>query len=513
MTVKTFSFPLVTTPKQVVMLRERVLACWRLRNYLVEERARNRKKNKVRKTNGEKTDYLTRADQYADIANYMRRDIGMAKVHSQVRQNVAVRVDEGYKRFFDALNKGRTNVHPPKTIESKYYKSITYPQYGPSAHIRNSTLHLSRLGEFRLIDYRKIKGKPKTVTVKFKKGRWWAAVSTEIQKKDVYPVIQSVDARIDGSLDPGLANLLNDSEGNVYDPPRAFKKYQGRLRTEQKKMSRQFEERKKNHKILSDKLKSENKKAPALRETPYSNRLKKQIKVVAKLHTKVENVRDCHHKKNASIVEGRFTRVAVEEHPVQFMLKNRRLAKAAADRAIHKQKLLLKNKLGDRYIEAESTQKGLGGNSQICVCGASVPKKLEDRVHVCTSCGIVAKRDHMSANVILVAKFGFASLSLRTQVPATGQVVVIRGEDKALYGESCLRELQNTAASESSVKRIPPAQGISTTGAEATVKGKTTVHRKAKRRRALTVEPSVAPAAVYRRARSLKNDKALNLGI
>jgi len=41
------------------------------------------------------------------------------------------------------------------------------------------------------------------------------------------------------------------------------------------------------------------------------------------------------------------------------------------------------------------------GTSQTCVCGAKVPKRLWDREHVCTACGLMASRDHVSAQVIL----------------------------------------------------------------------------------------------------------------
>lgn len=35
------------------------------------------------------------------------------------------------------------------------------------------------------------------------------------------------------------------------------------------------------------------------------------------------------------------------------------------------------------------------------ICGERVPKRLSDREHVCTACGLVASRDHVSAQVIL----------------------------------------------------------------------------------------------------------------
>jgi transposase len=42
------------------------------------------------------------------------------------------------------------------------------------------------------------------------------------------------------------------------------------------------------------------------------------------------------------------------------------------------------------------------GTSQTCTCGASTPKILSQRWHQCLSCGLSAKRDHVSAQLILL---------------------------------------------------------------------------------------------------------------
>ena len=41
------------------------------------------------------------------------------------------------------------------------------------------------------------------------------------------------------------------------------------------------------------------------------------------------------------------------------------------------------------------------GTSQVCVCGAAVPKTLAERWHACPVCGLSAPRDVVSAQVIL----------------------------------------------------------------------------------------------------------------
>ncbi len=477
---RAFDFPMEVSAKQADRLWMWVGACWRLRNDLVADRADNRTANKLLKQQGV-TDihYLTQPDQYTAIHEYVLHDTALSKVHSQVRQNVAVRVAEGYKRFFEALKEGKTDVHPPKFIERKKYRSITFPQYGPAAKIKNGKMHLSGLGEFRLFDYRKVKGKPKTVTIKFKQGRWHCVVTAEAQEKDVLDMLTSSDFRPDAGADTGLTALLTDSEGVKYDPPKAWYDYRRGLRSAQKKLSRQFETRELGYKNQVELAKAAGRPISALKDIPYSNRLKAQIKVVAKIHTKIERIRDHHHKKNASVISNRYRKVAVEEHSVGFMIRNRKLAKVASDRAIHKQKLLLKSKLGNKRYIAEPNQTENGGNSQTCTCGAPVPKELSDRIHHCPACGLTAGRDHVAANIVTIIAFGFASLTLGagSHSPEAGQVFVRRREDKALCSESHLCESEVTPASESSWKRqLLQARGQSTTDGEPTVEGKTCEH-------------------------------------
>ena len=83
-------------------------------------------------------------------------------------------------------------------------------------------------------------------------------------------------------------------------------------------MSRQFEAREKQYEILAARAKAEGRRVSPLKDIPYSNRLKAQVKVVAKLHTKVDNIRDHHHNKNASVVASGYRKSAVEEHGVLF---------------------------------------------------------------------------------------------------------------------------------------------------------------------------------------------------
>jgi transposase len=474
---RAYRFALYILPERSQQLFKQLLACGELRNLLALERQRDREAQRLVKEAGGAAQYLTKGDQYRRISELVRTDERFSDIHSQVLQNIADRIDAGIKRWLEARAEGRTRVRPPGQIDLKRYRSFTYTQYGSSAHLRRGVLHLSKLGYFRVHDYRKMRGLPKTVTVAFKQGRWWAIITCEIQAKDASRSLEEVSQLPDTGIDPGLTALATTAQGVVHDPPKALKESLSKLRAASRTMSRKFEARKLAFELENARRKAL-KEAPiaTIREVEYSKRLKAQIRVVAKLHTKVERVRDHHHKRIARQIERTHRRVAVEEHSVQFMLANRRTARAASDRAIASFKGHLRSALGEaRYEPVPSSRPGIGGNSQTCLCGASVPKTLAERVHHCRACGLTAPRDQVSANIVMGVAFGHTHLQ-----PGTGQVFVRRGgvqTDGALPSREC------ESASETSVKRqafTSSGRLHNTARAKASAEVKTPAHRRRK---------------------------------
>jgi transposase len=473
MVPRSYRFRLDVSPEQSAKLHSYLDACHTLRNRLVADRLENRElcKEQKRLGNGD-AHYLSRADQYKAVSQYAKGNPTWAKLHSQVSQNVACRVEEGYRRFFEALKTGKPNVHPPKRIDRKNYRSFTFPQYGSGAFLRHGKIYLSGLGEFQVRDHRKVRGLKKTLTIKWMHGHWWVIIVANAQEKDVIERLQPGDNRPDAGADPGISALLTSSHGEKYDPPRAFENARKSLAQAQRTMSRQFEARKKIHEQAVADARTAGVNPPALRDMPYSNRLKKQIYVVASLHAKVFNIRDYHHKKTASILADRYRRVAVEEHGLQFMIRNRKLAKAASDRAIGNQKLLLQSKLGSRYHKASNQRPGIGGNSQTCVCGEIVAKELKDRVHACPTCGLVADRDHVSANIVQLIAFGTISDTL-SRDPGR-----ISSDVENAKGASARAVALSRKVSARPMKRHSQVSRSrrSTTDGEPAVEGKTGVH-------------------------------------
>src|SRR5215212_1824627 len=99
-------------------------------------------------------------------------------VHSQVLQNVQVRVDLAFQAFFRRVKAGEQEVGYPRFKGLGRYDSITYPQYGNGVVLCGSTLTLSKIGSVKLIVHRPITGQIKTVTLRRSStGKWFASFS------------------------------------------------------------------------------------------------------------------------------------------------------------------------------------------------------------------------------------------------------------------------------------------------------------------------------------------------
>lgn len=475
-TLRAFQFLLDINAEQAKKLRATLDLAFDLRNLQAQTLKQNRIDAREARQLGLKPNYMS-AQGLQDLVAKKHLEPCFLALHSQVRQDISHRISEGQKRWLEAIKAGNNKVKPPDALMRKKFRSICYPQYGTSAHIQQGKLHLSRLGEFRVIGWRKMRGAKKSITLKFKDGRWWAIVMCACQERDVCRPYASVKDLPEMGLDPGLSAVLNDSYGKSYAAPKPLKKAALKLQHLQKDVSRKFEVRKAQHLKALSEARQSGSRAPvadglidSLRAIPYSNRLRASIKKLAKAHTKVERIRLDAARKTARKVEKTASRVAVEEHGLGFMMANRRLAKATADVAIGQQKQILQSALGSgRYFKV-GNRRPEGGNSQTCLCGASVPKELSDRHHNCPECGLQGPRDQVSAIIVQHSAFGSVPDIQNNSQPSTPGLGVLeqaaklletrRGEVKARAGESRTCELAAKRALETSVKRPARTQRV-----------------------------------------------------
>ena len=93
-----------------------------------------------------------------------------------------------------------------------------------------------------------------------------------------------------------------------------------------------------------------------------------------------------------------YDQIVFEDLQIQNMMQNHHLAKSISDAGWYQLISLTKSKAeyAGKVVELVNPK----GTSQTCICGCRVPKTLGMRIHRCPSCGLVMKRDQVSAIVI-----------------------------------------------------------------------------------------------------------------
>jgi putative transposase len=234
------------------------------------------------------------------------------------------------------------------------------------------TLGWVRIKEKGYIPTTKDGWKIKSGTISVKAGRYYVSVLVEI------PDIKVANNSNDGmGIDLGLKDLAIVSNGKTYkniNKSASVKKLEKKLRREQRRLSRKYENLKKG-------------------ESTQKNIQKQKLKV-QKLHHRINNIRtDYINKTIAEIVKTKPSYITIEDLNVSGMMKNRHLSKAVASQKFYKFRITLKAKCDENGIELRVVDRWYP-SSKICHCCGTIKKdlKLSDRIYRC-SCGYIEDRD------------------------------------------------------------------------------------------------------------------------
>ncbi len=289
----------------------------------------------------------------------------LTQVYSQILQNIAKRIKDGYTGFY-ARRRAGLKAGLPRFKKYGRYKSITYPQFG--FKLEGNKLILSKIGAIRIRQHRNLPEHIKTLIVKrMPSGKWYACFSCIVEAQPREKPFEDV------GIDVGLNSYAVLSDGTRIDNPRLYRKSEKRLVHLQRGMSRKLR--------------------------GSRNYVKSKTKV-AKLHEKVANRRtDFLHKESRGIVD-RYGTVYSEDLKIGNMVRNHCLAKSISDAGWGRFIGMI------AYKEEESggqlIQVNPRNTTQMCSrCGEHVKKTLSDRMHECPYCGLVLDRDHNAALNIL----------------------------------------------------------------------------------------------------------------
>jgi putative transposase len=291
----------------------------------------------------------------------------LSRVHAQVLQNIAVRIDLAFKAFFRRCKAGEAPGYPRFRGRGRY-DSMTFPQYGNGCQMTDGVLKLSKVGALRVVQYRPLEGTPKTCTIRRSStGKWYVTITCEVAEEPLPSTGEAV------GIDVGLASFSTLSTGEQTPCPKFLRRDEKDLQRAQRQLS------------AAEKGTLER---------------KKRRKIVARIHERIRNRRGnfCHQESRR--VVNRFDLIAVEHLSVNQMVHNHCLAKSIVDAAWSQFTTFVAYKAawaGRTFVAVNPAY-----TSQDCSqCGHRERKTLAQRVHQCACCGVTLDRDHNAALNIL----------------------------------------------------------------------------------------------------------------
>jgi putative transposase len=355
---KTFKYRIYPTRKQETLLLNTLEQCRRLYNHLLEERKWSWE---------EKKRGLSLYDQIKTFPTLKERVPELSGVHSQVLQNVAVRIDLAFKAFFRRIKQG-VNPGYPRFRGFGRYDSFTYPQSG--FRLNEKSVSLSKIGKVKAVIHRPIEGTIKTCSVKrAPTGKWFVSFSCVVEKS-VLPANDSVIG-----LDAGLSSFITLSNGTKINNPRFFKQEAKNLATAQRRLSKQVK---------------------------GSRKRRKYRRIVARVHERIKNKRsDFAHKLSHELVHS-YGMIAIEDLNINNMQKDnfRCINRGIADVAWRSffNMLICKAECANRLMVKVNP----AYTTQDCShCGYRQKLNLSDRMYHCPCCSLSLDRDVNAALNIL----------------------------------------------------------------------------------------------------------------
>jgi putative transposase len=361
------------TKKQTNLLSDQLEECRCLYNHFLEQRKRSWEEDQRS---------LSYHAQAITLPTLKERCPELSLIHSQVLQNVAVRVDLAMKAFFRRVKTGEEPGYPRFRGRGRY-DSMTFPQYGNGCQLTDGILKLSKVGAIRTVQHRPLEGTPKTCTIRRRAtGKWYVTIVCEVEAQPLPPTEEAV------GIDVGLLSFATLSTGESTPCPRF-------LRTDEKDLKR-----------TQRKLSATPKGTPERR---------KRRKIVARVHERIRNRRtNFAHQESRKFVN-RFDVIAVEDLSVNRMVHNHCLAKSIQDAAWSQFATFLSYKAA--WADRQYVAINPAYTSQDCSrCGHRQKKTLAERTHACACCGLVLDRDHNAALNIL--SLGLQALGLSREAPA-----------------------------------------------------------------------------------------------
>jgi putative transposase len=402
--LKTFQYRLYPTKDQQHLLTRQLEECRWLWNTLLAER------KTAWEERHESVEYY---EQQAELPWLKAAERPfLQQVHSQVLQDVVLRLKKAFDAFFRRLKAGEEPGYPRFRGVGRYDR-LTFPQV-PSGCALNPTekrLTVSKVGRIKVLLHRTLEGIPKTATIRrTATGKWFVAFACEWEP----PPLPPSGRRREVGLDVGHKVFAMPSQGKEIENPRFFRAEERGLARAQRKHLVALD----THMAICTALTAQMQAQPpdldarqvwqTVSQHPAERVAWRERRrwVVARGHERIRWRRsDCAHQESRKLVD-QYDLLAVEDLSVRNMVRTHALAKSIHDAAWTQFACHLACKAawaGRRWVAVDPKQ-----TSQTCSgCGWRNPTlTLADRVFHCLNparpdCHLVLDWDRNAARNIL----------------------------------------------------------------------------------------------------------------
>ena len=300
-------------------------------------------------------------------------------------------LEKAFKKYFADLKRGKVNY--PK-LKKKKENQGSYYICGDSISIEDDKyLRVPKLGLVKMKEKLRFNGKINNVVISQNANKFFASFSMEITEEEYKRTHKKVKPnRLSVGIDLGISSFATLSNGLQIQYTKPLAKLTSLLTKRQRQLNKK----------VHPKTKDE-----ALKGVKKSNNYIKASNNLAKLHTKIANIRlDFLHKFTSHLVRN-YNEICLETLSAKNMMKNHKLAKSLSDVSLSKFNEILEYKAEYNGVSIHRADRFYPSSKTCSHCGSIKSKlSLSQRVYVCGECGYTIDRD-LNASINL-AKLGQA---------------------------------------------------------------------------------------------------------
>ena len=306
-----------------------------------------------------------------EVSEYKSEHEFLKEVDSLALANAKMNLETSFKNFFEKRTK-YPKFHKKGQNDSYTTNRLVGKSGSANIEIVKGGIKLPKLGVVKIKQHRLFGQNEviKNCTISRTAGKYYISIITERPKVDVVQIDDIFEDKCIG-IDFSVPHFYVDSEGNVADYPKAYRKMEKKLAREQKNLSR--------------------------KEYKSANYYK-QLRKVQKIHNKIANQRkDYAHKKSRELVDN-YDLICFEDIDLSTMKRTLRFGKSISDAGFGMFRDFVTYKAEREGKHVIKIDKWYASTKTCSKCGyKNNDIILKTREWTCQNCGERHNRDHNAA--------------------------------------------------------------------------------------------------------------------